>query len=80
MATLAQLQADLAALETARQNRLTGGAVKQVRRGDRVLIYDNATLSDIDAAIVRVSREIEMATATAAGRPRRSALRPVWGD
>ena len=73
-------QESLAALKAARQSRLVNGAVKQVRRGDRVLIYDNASAEEIDRAIDRIEQEIENLTNAAAGRPRRSAITPVWTD
>lgn len=80
MSALTDLQDNLAALKTARQARLVNGQVKQVRRGDRIIIYDNASLADIDAAIARTEQEIEQLTNTAAGRPTRSAITPVWAD
>lgn len=80
MSELTDLQANLVALKAARQARLVNGQVKQVRRGDRVLIYDNASLEDINAAIDMTEREIAELTNAAAGRPRRSAITPVFVD
>lgn len=63
MATIEEMQADLDALLAARQTRLLTGAVKEVSRDGRKLIYDNPSLADLNAAIDGLRRDIADAAA-----------------
>lgn len=50
-ATLLQLQADLASLKAARLSALTGTAIKEVWREGRRIVYNVASVADLDRAI-----------------------------
>lgn len=80
MATLAELQADRAAIVAARLSFLKGEIVKEVARDGRRLVHATPTrLSDFDEAIAAIDRDIAALTYTADGTRRRRALSVGFG-
>lgn len=78
--TLEELEDELAALRVARTELLTNGGFKEVWRDGRKIVYDRASIADLNAAIKDVESQIAMLEAAeAAGttaKPRYRALRP----
>lgn len=62
---LSQLQADLVALKSARISLLTGGQIKEVWREGRRIVYNVASVGDINDAIAEYAELIAAATAPA---------------
>jgi hypothetical protein len=75
-----RLAGELSELRAARHAFLTGGSVKQAwsgRYGNR-MTYDNATLADFDAAILRCQRDLDAAIAVEGGGRRRGSTEIYW--
>ena len=79
MATLAQLQTWLSEAESARHSIATGAGIVSLQKDGRAMRYTAQNIADLNAYIDRLERQIEAATADAAGRPRRSAISVHFG-
>ena len=73
---LQDLQADLRALEKARITLLTGTQVKEVWREGRRIVYNVASVADLDRVIQEYRNLIAAKASEATGKPRFRALRP----
>lgn len=76
LATLLQYRDEAVA---ARHALMTGGQVKEAARDGRRMAYATMTLAELNAYIAQLDREIEMAQADDAGRPRRGAIAFSYG-
>lgn len=79
MATLAQLQTWLSEAESARDKVATGKGFVSLQKDGRSIRYTAQNIADLNAYIDRLERQIEVATAKAAGRPGRSAISVHFG-
>jgi hypothetical protein len=76
--TVDELTAELAALRTARTELLTNGGVKEVWRDGRKVVYNTASVKDLNDAIKDTEARLAAAEAAAAAscsRPRFRALK-----
>lgn len=76
--TAEELTAELAALRTARTELLTTGGIKEVWRDGRKVVYNSASLKDLNDAIADTEARLAAVSATNAGG-RYRALRPRFG-
>jgi len=74
LATLEELQADLAELRTARMSLAKGERVDEVWRDGRRLIFGTVTVQTLTELIAVYEQDIAKAEATASDRPARSAI------
>jgi hypothetical protein len=75
MATREELEADKAALRSARVSLLGGQSVKEYQRDGRRVVYRDMSVGDINAAISEIDSDLaDLAVAAGTGRPRFRAL------
>ncbi len=76
--TSAEISAELTEFRTARAALVNGERVEDVSRDGRRVRYATMSLTEIDAAILRLEREYEAAVSSEASRPRRRPIGLAW--
>lgn len=76
--TAADIAADLVVLRAARTKLANGERVEEVWRSGRRLTFGKVSLKDMTALIEQRERDLEAATASEAGKPRRRGIGLAW--